>query len=315
MSDVTSLLRPLGQTELRVHPLCLGGNVFGWTASEAQSFAVLDAYAEAGGNFIDTADVYSAWVPGNSGGESESIIGRWLASRGRQHQTIVATKVGSLPTAKGLSAANLQAAADASLRRLGVDRIDLYFAHIDDAATPLEETLSGFDALVKAGKVRYIAASNYSAERLAEALAISQRNGLVRYSVLQPHYNLAHRHDYEGALQDLCVRERIACVPYFSLARGFLTGKYREGSHVDSPRAEGARGYLNARGLQLLAALDDLAAAHKTTVSAVALAWLHQQPSVAAPIASARTPEQLAELLPMATLTLSAEEVKRLSVI
>ena len=205
MSDVTSLLRPLGQTELRVHPLCLGGNVFGWTANEAQSFAVLDAYAEAGGNFIDTADVYSAWVPGNSGGESESIIGRWLASRGRQHQTIVATKVGSLPTAKGLSAANIQAAADASLRRLGVDRIDLYFAHIDDAATPLEETLGGFDALVKAGKVRYIAASNYSAERLAEALAISKRNGLVRYDVLQPHYNLAHRQDYEGALQDLAV--------------------------------------------------------------------------------------------------------------
>ena len=313
MSDVTSLLRPLGQTELRVHPLCLGGNVFGWTANEAQSFAVLDAYAEAGGNFIDTADVYSAWVPGNSGGESESIIGRWLASRGRQHQIIVATKVGSLPTAKGLSAANIQAAADASLRRLGVDRIDLYFAHIDDAATPLEETLGGFDALVKAGKVRYIAASNYSAERLAEALAISKRNGLVRYDVLQPHYNLAHRQDYEGALQDLCVREGIACVPYFSLARGFLTGKYREGSHVDSPRAEGARAYLNARGLQLLAALDELAAAHTTTVSAVALAWLHQQPSVGAPIASARTPEQLAELLPMAMLTLSGDEVKRLS--
>lgn len=301
-------LRPLGQTDLLVHPLCLGGNVFGWTADERQSFAVLDAYAEAGGNFVDTADVYSAWVPGNQGGESESLIGRWLTSRGRRQQTIIATKVGQATGLKGLSAATIHAGADASLRRLGVECIDLYFAHIDDAATPLEETLAAFDALVKAGKVRYIAASNYSADRLTEALAISDRNGLARYRVLQPHYNLAHRHDYEGALQDLCVREGLACVPYFSLARGFLTGKYRPGSQVDSPRAEGARAYLDARGLRLLAVLDELAAAHQTTVAAVALAWLRDQATVAAPIASARTPEQLAELLPMATLTLTPDE-------
>lgn len=308
-------LRPLGRTDLLVHPLCLGGNVFGWTIDEAQSFAVLDAYAAAGGNFIDTADVYSAWVPGNQGGESETIIGRWMQSRGARDRTIVATKVGSAPGVKGLAAATIAQAADASLRRLATDRIDLYFAHIDDATTPLEETLSAFDGLVKAGKVRHIAASNYSAARLAEALAISDRNGLTRYAVLQPHYNLAHRHDYEGALQDLCVRDGIACVPYFALAMGFLTGKYRPGGVVDSPRAQGAGQYLDARGLRLLAELDTLAAAHHTTVAAVALAWLSQQPSVTAPIASARTPAQLAEWLPAASLTLTPSEVARLSAV
>ena len=314
-SSQDPLLRLLGRTDLRVHPLCLGGNVFGWTADEAQSFAVLDAYAAAGGNFIDTADVYSAWIPGNQGGESETIIGRWMMSRGTRGQTIVATKVGSAPGAKGLAAGTIAHAADASLRRLGVDRIDLYFAHIDDTTTPLEETLSAFDRLVKAGKVRHIAASNYSATRLAEALAISDRHGLARYAVLQPHYSLAHRHDYEGALLDLCLREGIACVPYFSLAMGFLTGKYRPGTAVDSPRAVGAGKYLDERGLKLLAALDALAAGRHTTVAAVSLAWLRQQPSVAAPIASARTPAQLADLLPMVTLSLTAAEIARLSAI
>ncbi len=307
--------RQLGQTDLHVHPLCLGGNVFGWTADEPQSFAVLDAYARAGGNFVDTADVYSAWIPGNQGGESETIIGRWMKSRRNRDGMVIATKVGSGPGVTGLAAATIAAAADASLRRLGIDRIDLYFAHIDDAKTPLDETLGAFDALVAAGKVRYIAASNYSAPRLADALAISDRNGLARHAALQPHYSLAHRRDYEGPLQDLCVREGIACVPYFSLAMGFLTGKYRPGTVVDSPRATGAAAYLDARGLKLLAALDELAAVHRTTVAAVALAWLRQQPSVVAPIASARTPAQLAELLPMATLSLAAAEVARLSAI
>lgn len=287
--------------------------MFGWTADEAQSFAVLDAYAEAGGNFIDTADVYSAWLPGHNGGESETIIGRWMRSRGRRDSIIVATKVGSLAAAKGLSAASIRAGAEGSLRRLGVERIDLYFAHIDDAAVPLDETLGAFDALVKEGKVRYIAASNYSAVRLADALAISDREQLARYAVLQPHYSLAHRHDYEGDLQALCARERIGCVPYFSLAMGFLTGKYRPGIPVDSPRAQGAAAYLNDRGLALLAALDEIAAAHGTTVAAVALAWLRDQPTVVAPIASARNVTQLSELLPMATLSLSDGDRSRLS--
>lgn len=309
----TGLLRRLGDTDLHVFPLCLGGNVFGWTADERQSFEVLDAYAAAGGNFIDTADVYSAWVPGHVGGESESIIGRWMASRGARHRAIVATKVGMAPGLKGLPAATIRTAAEASLKRLGVDRIDLYFAHADDGETPLEETLGAFDGLVKDGKVRHVAASNYSAARLAEALTVSQRNGLVRYGVLQPHYNLAHRREYEGELRDLCARERIACVPYFALARGFLSGKYRPGSHVDSPRAEGARAYLNEHGLRLLAALDAIATARQTTVAAVALAWLRDQPTVVAPIASARTVAQLAELLPMAALTLTNDERTRLA--
>lgn len=313
MTQNTTPRRRLGTTDLLVHPLCLGGNVFGWTASEADSFAVLDAYADAGGNFIDTADVYSAWIPGNAGGESETIIGRWMASRGRTHDTIVATKVGSHAAAKGLSAASIRAGAEASLRRLGVDRIDLYFAHLDDANTPLEETLRAFDGLVREGKVRYIAASNYTAARLTEALGVCSREGLARYLVLQPHYNLVHRQDFEGPLQDLCVREGIACVPYFALAMGFLTGKYRPGTTVESPRAQGAAQYLTDRGLQVLAALDDIAAAHQTTAAAVALTWLRDQPAVVAPIASARTPAQLADLLPMATLTLTAAERQRLS--
>ena len=274
MSSARSPWPRLGRTDLHVHPLCLGGNVFGWTANETQSFAVLDAYAEGGGNFIDTADVYSAWVPGHQGGESESIIGRWMSARRCRPQMVIATKVGAAPGVKGLSTATIQAAAEASLRRLGTDHIDLYFAHIDDAATPLDETLQAFDRLVKDGKVRHVGASNYTPQRLADALATSARHGLARYDVLQPHYSLAHRHDFEGAMQDLCVHEGVACVPYYALARGFLSGKYRLGVNIDSPRAEGARAYLNDRGLRLLAVLDELAAAHEVTVSAVSLAWL-----------------------------------------
>ncbi len=303
----------LGRTDLDVYPLCLGGNVFGWTADEAQSFAVLDAYAAAGGNFIDTADAYSAWVPGNSGGESETIIGRWVASRDNRDRIVIATKVSKHPERPGLSAANIRQAAEDSLRRLQTDRIDLYYAHADDPETPLEETLGAFDALVREGKVRHVAASNYEAPRLAEALAVSAREGLASYVALQPLYNLVERGEYEGALEAVCAEHDLACVPYFSLAMGFLTGKYRPGGDaVESPRAERASANLNDRGIAVLEALDEIAAAHDTAVAAVALAWLRSRPTVATPIASARTPEQLAELLPMASLELAPAELERL---
>jgi len=303
----------LGRTDLDVFPLCLGGNVFGWTASAQESFAILDAYAAAGGNFIDTADSYSAWVPGHVGGESETIIGRWMAARGNRNRMIIATKVGRCPGRLGLSAQNIRAGAEASLKRLNVDRIDLYYAHADDLNTPIDETLREFDALIREGKVRCIGASNFTAERLAASLAMSARQGLARYVALQPHYNLVVRGEYEGALSDVCAREGVACVPYFALAMGFLSGKYRPGKTVESARAEGARKYLDARGQGVLAALDEIAAAHQTTVAAVALAWLLAQPTVAAAIASARTAAQLADLLPMATTTLTPEESTRLA--
>ena len=300
-------------TYLDVFPLCLGGNVFGWTANEQQSFDVLDAYAAAGGNFIDTADVYSAWVPGHSGGESETIIGRWMATRGTRNDMVIATKVGMAPGLKGLSATTIRAAAEASLRRLEIDRIDMYYAHADDPDTPLTESLHAFDAVLREGKVRYIAASNYTAPRLAEALAVSSREGLARYIALQPHYNLVHRSDYEGELRDLSTREGLACFPYYGLAKGFLTGKYRPDTQVESRRAASASAYLDERGLRLLATLDDIAAAHHTTVAAVSLAWLIAQPTVVTPIASARSVEQLAELLPAASLSLSPEDLVRLN--
>jgi aryl-alcohol dehydrogenase (NADP+) len=299
-------------TTLDVFPLCLGGNVFAWTADERQSFDVLDAYRAAGGNFIDTADVYSAWVPGHTGGESETIIGRWMAAAGARARMVVATKVGMAPGLKGLSPGTIRAAAEASLRRLGIDRIDIYYAHVDDPETPLADSLRAFDALVTEGKIRYIAASNYTAPRLVEALAISRREGLARYIALQPHYNLVNRSDYEGELRDLCAHEGLACFPYYALAKGFLSGKYRPGAQIDSPRAAGARAYLDQRGLRLLAVLDDVAATHRTTVAAVSLAWLAAQPTVVAPIASARSVEQLADLLPFVDVTLSPGELVRL---
>ena len=308
-----SVHRRLGTTDLEVFPLCLGGNVFGWTADERHSFEVLDAYAAAGGNFIDTADAYSAWVPGHAGGESESIIGRWMKARGNRAKMIVATKVGRLSGLDGLSAATIRAGSEASLRRLDTDYIDLYFAHADDPATPLEDTLRAFDALVRQGKVRHIAASNYTAPRLSEALAVSRRERLTPFVAVQPHYNLAHRQDYEGALRDLCRREQLACVPYFALASGFLTGKYRPGVTVDSPRAPGVARYLDERGQRLLQALDDIAAARQTTVAAVALAWLLADATIAAPIASARTSAQLDALLPSVDLRLDAAELARLT--
>ncbi|MBV9999460.1 MAG: aldo/keto reductase [Verrucomicrobia bacterium] len=304
----------IGTTDLDVFPLALGGNVFGWTADEQQSFAVLDAYAAAGGNFIDTADMYSEWGPGNSGGESETIIGRWMKARGNRDRMIIATKVGKLSRLSGLSAKTIRVGVEQSLERLQTDRIDLYYAHADDPETSLEETLEAFNALVHAGKVRYIAASNYSASRLAEALEVSKRRGFARYVALQPHYNLMERDEYEGALADVVQLEGLSAVPYFALAKGFLTGKYRPGGpEVNSVRAEGARAYLDERGLRVLTALDDIAAAHHTTQAAIALAWLLAQPTVAAPIASARNPAQLAEILSFVDLQLTRDELNRLT--
>src|SRR6516162_11955188 len=303
----------ISSTELDVFPLALGGNVVGWTADEKQSFAVFNAYAAAGGNFIDTADMYSAWAPGNLGGESETIIGRWLATRGKREEMIIATKVGMHPKLKGLSAKTIAAAAENSLKRLGTDYIDLYYAHADDEKTPLEETLGAFDALVREGKVRYIAASNYTAPRLAQALAVSDRDGLARYVALQQHYNLMERGKYEGELADLVIREGLSSVPYFALASGFLTGKYRPDSKVESQRAETAGAYLNEKGIRVLTALDEVAAAHGISVTTTALAWLAAQPTVAAPIASARTTEQLPDLLRVAEVRLSNAELQRLN--
>jgi aryl-alcohol dehydrogenase-like predicted oxidoreductase len=298
----------LGNTDLDVHGLNLGGNVFGWTADEVQSFAVLDAYSAAGGNFIDTADSYMI-----NGGESESVIGDWMARRGRRDDMVIATKVGMWKQRPGLSAENIRKAADDSLRRLGTDHIDLYYAHRDDEETPLEETLGAFDELVRAGKVRHIGASNYSATRLREALAVSDREGFARYAVLQPHYNLMER-DYERDLAPLVQREGLVTLPFFGLAKGFLTGKYRSKDAAgDSPRAEGALSYLDERGKRALAALDEVAAAHRVPVAAVSLAWLAAQPTVAAPIASARTLEQLADLLAAVELRLTEDELGSLS--
>ncbi|MEV7076505.1 aldo/keto reductase [Streptomyces sp. NPDC091972] len=307
-------LRKLGSSGLEVFPLSLGGNVFGWTADEATSFAVLDAYTAAGGNFLDTADSYSAWVDGNSGGESETIIGKWLAARGNRDDVLIATKVSQHPDYPGLSAANIKAAADASLRRLGTDRIDLYYTHYDKPETPVEEIIGALDELVKAGKVRAIGASNISAARLAESLDFSDREGLARYTALQPHYNLVSRDTYEGELQAVASRQGLAAVPYFALASGFLTGKYRVGETVESRRSAGAAKHLETeRGRKVLAALDDIAESHTVPVATVALAWLAAQPTVAAPIASARTVEQLPALLRVAELTLTEEELGRLT--
>jgi aryl-alcohol dehydrogenase-like predicted oxidoreductase len=307
-------LRKLGSSDLEVFPLSLGGNVFGWTADEAQSFAVLDAYTAGGGNFVDTADGYSAWIAGHTGGESETIIGKWFAARGNRSDVVLATKVSTHPEYKGLSATNIRAAADASLRRLGTDYIDLYYTHFDDTSVPVEEIIGALDELVRAGKVREIAASNISAERLAESVEFSDREGLARYVALQPHYNLVSRDTYEGPLQEVASRTGLAAVPYFALASGFLTGKYRPGTTVDSARAEGAGKHLDTeRGIRVLAALDEVAGAHDAEVATVALAWLAARPTVAAPIASARTVEQLPALLAVADLTLTDAELARLT--
>jgi aryl-alcohol dehydrogenase (NADP+) len=306
-------MRKIGSTDLEVFPLCLGGNVFGWTANEAQSFRILDAYFESGGNFIDTADVYADWVDGNSGGESETLIGRWLAARAARDRIVIATKVGQAEGLEGLAAPTIRKAAEASLRRLGVDQIDIYYAHIDDEATPLEETLGAFDALVHEGKVRYVAASNITASRLSEALAISGQAGLARYVAISPHYNLVHQNAFEGELADLCQREGLAAFPYAALADGFLTGKYRPGRDAPkSERAEDALEYLDDRGAVVLRALDEVASGHEVSVAAVALAWLASRSSVVAPVVSVRTPDQLADILPAAELRLTDQEIELL---
>ncbi|WP_073952154.1 aldo/keto reductase [Streptomyces kebangsaanensis] len=307
-------LRTLGSSDLKVFPLALGGNVFGWTADQEQSFAVLDAYAAAGGNFVDTADSYSAWIEGNRGGESETIIGKWIKARGNRSDVVIATKVSQHPDFQGLGAANIKAAADASLKRLGTDHIDLYYTHFDKPEVPVEEIIGALDELVRAGKVRHIAASNISAERLTASLDFSEREGLARYVALQPHYNLVSRDTYEGELQGVAERAGLAAVPYFALASGFLTGKYRPGTTVDSARAQGAAKHLDTeRGRKVLAALDEVARAHDAEVATVALAWLAAQPTVAAPIASARTVLQLPALLGVAELRLTEEEIGKLT--
>ncbi|MGK5641928.1 aldo/keto reductase [Streptomyces sp. URMC 126] len=300
---------------LSVHPLALGGNVFGWTADAAQSFAVLDAYAEAGGNFIDTADAYSAWAPGNSGGESETIIGDWMASRRNRDDIVVATKVGAgYPEPKGLSARTIKEGVEGSLRRLRTDRIDLYYTHYDDPSLPVEDYIATLDGLVKEGKVREIAASNVTPERLARALEFSDSAGLAKYVAIQPEYNLVSRDTYEGPLAEVATRHGLAAVPYYALASGFLTGKYRPDTAVESARAEGAAKHLKTeRGPRVLAVLDEIAAAHDAEVATVALAWLASRPTVATPLASARTVEQLPPLLALADLRLTEEELARLT--
>ncbi|AUY54334.1 aldo/keto reductase [Streptomyces sp. CB01881] len=312
-SDAPGRVR-LGTSDLAVYPLSLGGNVFGWTADEEQSFAVLDAYAAAGGNFVDTADTYSSWVPGNVGGESETIIGNWIRSRGNRDDLVIATKVGLHPEARGLSAANIKSSVEGSLRRLGTDRIDLYYTHQDDD-TPVEEFVTALNELVKEGKIREIAASNISAERLAEALAFAASEGLAKYVAVQPHYNLVSRATFEGPLADVVADHGLATVPYYALASGFLTGKYRPGGgEVASARSEGASRYLaDPRGPKVLEALDTVAAEHGAEPATVALAWLNARPTVAAPIASARTVEQLPPLLAAVSLRLTPEQLTLLS--
>jgi aryl-alcohol dehydrogenase-like predicted oxidoreductase len=299
----------LGNTDLDVYGLCLGGNVFGWTIDEQRSFAVLDAYVQAGGNFIDTADTYGRRGAGGPG-ESERIIGRWMAARGNRDRLVIATKVGMSPELKGLSASAVRTGAEASLQRLGVERIDLYYAHQDDPETPLRETLTAFGELIEEGLIGCAAASNYSAERLREALSLGRREGLAEFAALQPHYNLMER-EYEQELAPLCAAEGLACLPYFALARGFLSGKYRpDGEQVQSPRAAGVlESYANERGFAVLGVLEQIATAHETSVAAVSLAWLRAQPTVAVPIASAGSPEQVAELVASVELELSAEEL------
>lgn len=303
----------LGKTDLDVSRICLGGNVFGWTADREESFAVLDAFRAAGGNFVDTADAYTAFAPGNSGGESEQVLGEWLRARGNRDDVVIATKVGLWDQRPGLSATNITAAAEDSLRRLGTDHIDLYYAHRDDAETPMEESLTAFDGLVRSGKVRHIAASNYSAERLQKALAVSRSGGLAEFTALQPHYNLVERGDFENGVAEVVRREGLGVLPYYALAKGFLTGKYRPGDDTsDSPRADGARAYLDERGVQVLAALDEIALVRGVPVASVALAWLSGKQDVTAPIASARNTEQLQPLLVAGDIELTAAEMRRL---
>ena len=308
--------REIGKSGLHVAPLAFGGNVFGWTIDEPMSFRLLDAFVDAGFNLIDTADICSRWAPGHAGGESETIIGRWLQRSGKRDKVLIATKLGMEmgPGEAGLSRPYVARAVEASLKRLQTDRIDLYQSHKDDPDTPLEETLGAFADLIRQGKVRAIGASNYSAERLAAALAVSKANGLPRYECLQPHYNLVERLAFESPLEPLCIKEGLGVIPYFPLAAGFLSGKYRsEADLAKSQRGASVKKYLDGRGLRVVDALSEVAARLGATPAQVAIAWLIARPSVTAPIASATSEGQFADLAAAVTLKLEAASVARLN--
>jgi aryl-alcohol dehydrogenase-like predicted oxidoreductase len=310
--------RKLGKTGLEIAPLVFGGNVFGWTADEATSFALLDAFVGHGFDAIDTADVYSRWAPGNEGGESETIIGKWLKARGGRDRVVIITKVGSDmgPGKTGLSKEYIMRAVEDSLRRLQTDTIDLYLSHRPDPGTPIEETLEAHQRLIEQGKIRSTGGSNYDAAGFAAALDAGTTPGRARYEVLQPEYNLCERAGYEGDLEDLLLKEQIGVITYFSLARGFLTGKYRSEADLDkSPRGSGIKPYLDERGLSLLAALDEIAGQHHATPAQIALAWLMARPSVTAPIASATSVEQLDELVKAARIKLDHDAIEHLDAI
>lgn len=308
--------RELGKTGIPVSPLMFGGNVFGWTVDEAASFKLLDAFTDAGLNFIDTADVYSRWVAGNTGGDSEMIIGKWFKKSGKRDKVVLATKVGKEmgPGKKGLSPQYIKQAVEDSLKRLQTDYIDLYQSHDDDQGTPLADTLEAYGQLIKEGKVRLIGASNYKADRLAEALQISASNNVPVYQTLQPEYNMYQREDYETNLEPLCLAHGLGVIPYYSLASGFLTGKYRsEADFSKSKRGQGIKKYLNERGFRILKALDEVADEYKTSQASVALAWLIARPSILAPIASATSIDQLNDLVKATQLELSEESIKLLT--
>lgn len=306
--------RPLGHSPLSIAPLAFGGNVFGWSVDEKRSFELLDAFVDAGGNLIDTADVYSAWVPGNAGGESETIIGKWLRKSGKRDRVLISTKVAKWAEHPGLSPVNIRQAVDGSLQRLQVDCIDLYQAHEDDASVPMADTLGEFARLIEAGKVRVIGASNFGAARFADALAVAKQHGLPRYESLQPEYNLVSRAGYEKELEPLIRRENIGVISYYALASGFLSGKYRREADLAKSSARGGavKQFLNPHGLQVLAALDAVAAAHGATPAQVALAWLIARPGLTAPIVSATSVEQLRELLGATSLQLDDNEIAQL---
>jgi aryl-alcohol dehydrogenase-like predicted oxidoreductase len=312
---VAAKTRKLGNSGLDVSPLMLGGNVFGWTVDEPASFKILDAYVDAGLNFIDTADIYSTWVSGHTGGESETIIGNWLARSGKRSKIVLATKVGmQMPAGKGLKKAYIFQAVEDSLRRLQTDHIDLYQSHEDDASTPLEETMGAFAELIKQGKVRAIGASNYTADRLAEALKVSRQNSFPAYQSLQPKYNLYERAEYEAGLEPLILKEGIGVIPYYGLASGFLTGKYRSESdaHKSARGAGVVKKYLNERGFRILGALDQVAKEHGSTPGKVALAWLMARPGITAPIASATSVEQVHDLVSATELKLDSASIRAL---
>jgi len=308
-------LRQLGRSTLSVAPLALGGNVFGWSADEQHSFDVLDAFVDAGLNLIDTADVYSAWVPGNRGGESETIIGKWLKRSGKRDKVLIATKVAKWVEHRGLSPLNIRQAVEGSLQRLQTDHIDLYQAHEDDATVPLSETLGAFARLIEEGKVRAIGASNYGADRLAETLKVSNEHKLPRYESLQPEYNLVSRTGYERELEPLVRQEQVGVISYYALASGFLSGKYRSEADLAKSKARGGavKKYLTPQGLNVLGTLDDIAAAHKATPSQVALAWQMARPGITAPIVSATSVAQLRELAGAVELSLATEEISALN--